>query len=181
MDKGLEIEVWKPCSGFTSHYEVSTRGGVRRLQKDKYLTQKMKKYGSSRMYYTVNLSVKGRVVTKDVHRLIAETFLSCGKEKVVMHINGDTSDNSVTNLECVTYSQNAIRCQSYKNAVQAQPISVLGSFGTLQFDTIADAAKWVKSNGLSKDKKKALWHFMASHGAPKITNSDAKTKQTNSN
>ena len=58
-------------------------------------------------YYKLNLVVDGRIETMFVHRIVAETYLGViptGYE--VNHINGNTFDNRVENLEIVTQQEN---------------------------------------------------------------------------
>jgi len=46
-----------------------------------------------------------------LHRLIADTFISCVDGLTVNHINGDTLDNRIPNLEVVTSGQNQKHAQ----------------------------------------------------------------------
>ena len=41
-----------------------------------------------------------------LHRLIADTFIKCVDGLTVNHINGDTLDNSLSNLEVITIEEN---------------------------------------------------------------------------
>lgn len=109
-------EVWKPVVGFEGFYEVSSRGNVRscdrqvkcsrgeklRLWKGKVLKQTI---AATRGYPQVSLSVKGLIRKVYVHRLVAEAFYSVYDE-TVNHIDGDKTNNNVSNLEWVSYSEN---------------------------------------------------------------------------
>lgn len=56
------------------------------------------------MYEHIVLNYKGKKYRKRVHRLMAEAFLNnC---KVVDHIDGNKSNNNLSNLQAVTHSQN---------------------------------------------------------------------------
>jgi len=58
-------------------------------------------------YKRVGLFVDGRLVTRKVHRLIAEAFIPNAHDKPqVNHIDGDKANNRVGNLEWVTQSEN---------------------------------------------------------------------------
>lgn len=59
-------------------------------------------------YLSVNLSIKGKQKRFNIHRLVATLFLeNAGNKPCVNHIDGDKTNNSCTNLEWVTYSENA--------------------------------------------------------------------------
>lgn len=61
-------------------------------------------YIGTDMYEHIVLNYKGKKYRKRVHRLMAEAFLSnC---KVVDHIDGNRSNNNLSNLQAVTHSQN---------------------------------------------------------------------------
>ncbi|WP_285277505.1 NUMOD4 domain-containing protein, partial [Escherichia coli] len=68
------------------NYEVSNHGTVRNTK-----TGKVLKGGESKSsgYRKVSLSVKGskKTVTREVHRLVAETFLGLHKGLVVDHMD----------------------------------------------------------------------------------------------
>jgi hypothetical protein len=58
-------------------------------------------------YLRVGLTINGKLCTKKVHRLIAQTFISNTLNKpFVNHINGIKNDNRVENLEWVTAKEN---------------------------------------------------------------------------
>ena len=106
-------ERWLPVLEYEDSYEVSDRGNVRsvsreitmkngvpRKVKGKVLRQVTNgKYG----YRGVSL---GRANRKFVHRLVADAFLGLREGEEVDHINGDTSDNSISNLRCVSHAEN---------------------------------------------------------------------------
>lgn len=61
-------------------------------------------YIGTDMYEHIVLNYKGKKYRKRVHRLMAEAFLNnC---KVVDHIDGDKSNNNLSNLQAITHSQN---------------------------------------------------------------------------
>lgn len=65
-------------------------------------------------YMTVHLFKDGRGYPKRVHRLVAEAFLEQPSldANCVNHINGDKSDNRISNLEFVTRSANMYHAYS---------------------------------------------------------------------
>lgn len=118
-------EIWVPVKGFEGKYEVSTWGEVRSLDRSstytnsvtgKVITRKIKgrvltpKIVNA-AYFIVDLSKgkRGDIKQASVHRLVAEHFLPNPENKPqVNHIDGNPNNNSLSNLEWVTVSENAI-------------------------------------------------------------------------
>ena len=122
--KRLEEE-WRDILGYEGLYQVSNLGNVRSL--DRIITQNNTQWGKSMErrikgqlltptdngngYKIVGLrrEYNGLYVKKNhyVHRLVAEAFLGCvGQDKVINHIDYDTSNNKASNLEITTQAKN---------------------------------------------------------------------------
>lgn len=108
----IEIEEWKPITGYEKDYEVSNLGRVR--SKDilvwggkSYYQKKGKvlKHGlGGTGYYTVSLRGK----THKVACLVANAFLIKESDSdYVNHIDGDKTNDNVANLEYVSPSSNS--------------------------------------------------------------------------
>ena len=109
-------EIWKDITGYEGIYQISNLGRVRSL--DRVLIDKngkkfskkgsIRKISKSKGYSVIGLSKDNKQKMHLVHRLVAETFIpNCRIEAdVVNHIDGDKSNNSVTNLEWMTQSEN---------------------------------------------------------------------------
>lgn len=99
------------------NYEVSNYGTVRNTK-----TGKVLKGGESKSsgYRKVSLSVKGskKTVTREVHRLVAETFLGLHKGLVVDHIDDNPLNNHIDNLQWITQSQNILKAKRKKKKNQ---------------------------------------------------------------
>lgn len=81
-------------------FEVfSTKKGSPRLLKQSFVKDTRKK--DPKKY--IQVGVLGCTL---LHRLIADTFIRCVDGFTVNHINGDTLDNSLKNLEVVTMEEN---------------------------------------------------------------------------
>ena len=113
MEKN-EIELWKSHPEIQG-VEVSTLGKVRtfdrivpcrgngtRLVKGHVLKQQY-----SRGYVHVSIKVDGKFITKNVHRLVAQTFIpNPDNLPEVNHKSCDRDDNRVSNLEWCSHSYN---------------------------------------------------------------------------
>lgn len=108
-------EIWKTV--IDGYCEVSNLGKLRSVEraiwntrqrtyhyrKSRYFEVKPKKDG----YLGVTLSFNGKVQQVCIHQLVARAFLPNPENKPqVNHIDGDKSNNKVTNLEWVTASEN---------------------------------------------------------------------------
>lgn len=94
-------EIWKPCPGYESFYEVSNLGKVRNKR-----TGKIKKPRSNGHGY-MGVELWNKVQKhKYIHRLVAEAFLGDTNGYQVNHLDGDKSNNCLWNLEICTAKQN---------------------------------------------------------------------------
>lgn len=115
-------EIWKDIKGFEG-YQVSNLGNVRTYNKVTYtkrhgarhwesriLKQKWCKSTSRANRYDarVDLWKDGKPYTFLVARLVATAFLG-ESDLTINHIDGDTTNNKVTNLEWITRKENIIK------------------------------------------------------------------------
>lgn len=112
------MEEWKIIDDTQGRYEVSTLGRIRSVKREvlyadgrrynypsKILSPRSDFYG----YKIFNIRNHGKQQVFKVHRLVALAFLpNPENKKEVNHLNGNKTDNRVTNLEWVTSSQNKL-------------------------------------------------------------------------
>lgn len=109
------MEFWKDIPGYEGVYQVSSFGKIRslRFNKIKIMSQKIRKDG----YYEVSIYKNKNGKSFKTHQLVAMAFLGhkrCGFKKVVDHIDGDKSNNTVENLQVVSNRINTSK-DRYKN------------------------------------------------------------------
>lgn len=112
-------EIWKDIKGYEGYYQISNFGRVKsvermvcnhksgstRLVQERFLSPTDNGHG----YKMVKLNIRRTRTNKYVHRLVAEHFLDNPlKKKYINHLDYDTSNNAVTNLEWCTQSENVL-------------------------------------------------------------------------
>lgn len=120
------IEVWKKipnCDG----YEVSNLGRIKSLPKFKknrysgFLTNEkiFSDFNIQQNYKVFNIDYNGHRRLIKVHQLVAMAFLNhipCGMELVVDHINNDSLDNRLENLQIISNRINVSKDKKNKTS-----------------------------------------------------------------
>lgn len=106
-------EIWKDVCGYEGDYKVSNLGNVLSYPKqgNGYRTMILKAYivGKDRNYLAVRLYKNKRTQQFKVHRLVVTMFLDNPEDKPqVNHIDGDTFNNKLNNLEWCDNSENQL-------------------------------------------------------------------------
>lgn len=140
------MESWKPVVDYDGYYEVSDLGNVRSVRYDhlgrlihcKVLKPSVQKSGG---YLMVVLSSPSKRVNCTVHRLVAKAFLpNPNALPEVNHINGDKTNNSITNLEWCSGSDNLYH--AYRTGLKHKDGKAVVCVETGEvFDSVKDANK----------------------------------------
>lgn len=109
----IEEEIWKDIVGYEGYYQVSNKGRVKSLGRKGSgccLFDRIKKITKSKdktHYDSFGLCINGKSKSFMIHRVIAIHFIpNPESKKEVNHIDGNKSNNSISNLEWVTPSEN---------------------------------------------------------------------------
>jgi hypothetical protein len=94
---------WRHVPGFENVYAINPLGEIKRIETGKVLKAAIAKNG----YYVVSLWKNNKGKTMYIHRMLAEVFIeNPNNERTVNHIDGDKTNNDLSNLEWVSYSEN---------------------------------------------------------------------------
>ena len=118
------METWKSVVDYEGMYEISDTGRIRSV--DRVVTRcdgtvwklrgKLLKQAIDHSGYSfVMISKNGKIKNHRIHRLVMDSFSPEGKKREVNHIDGDKTNNALSNLEWVTSSENKIH--SYKTGL----------------------------------------------------------------
>lgn len=115
-------EIWKDIPSYEGYYQVSNLGNFRSLPRIiKYKSNGTRNYPSKVLltettkdnYQRIVLMKDGVKTRYQAHRLVALTFIPNPDNKpLINHIDGNKSNNVVTNLEWCTASENMIHADN---------------------------------------------------------------------
>ena len=104
--------VGKQFPGYEGIYEISTHGEVKSIRNNKILKPFITKCG----YKQVELNLNGKAKKFLIHRLVAQVFIPNPHKKTqVNHIDGNKTNNDMSNLEWTTPAENTKH--AYKNGL----------------------------------------------------------------
>ena len=151
------METWKPITNFESHYEVSSHGRVRSVErlvnsniknnkkvfkKSIILKPNLKKNG----YLEIDLCIGNNHKTVLIHRLVAKAFIQNPNNKpYVNHINFNRIDNRVENLEWVTAKENSQHSSNFGRMYSKLQKSIQCIETGKTFTSSYKAAEWLNA------------------------------------
>ena len=103
------MEIWKDIKGYEGLYQVSNEGRIKSMKSGRWkTTERILKNSLMKNGYTrVNLCKDGVYEAKDVHRLVAETFIpNIDNKPCIGHQDCDKTNNNISNLYWCTYVEN---------------------------------------------------------------------------
>jgi hypothetical protein len=117
-------EIWVPAKDVEGYYEVSNMGRLKRCPRlsrnsankntFRYYGERIRSlnYKNKKKYINITLSIEGKDIYKQMHKLVLSSFIDPPFEKaVVNHKNGNKHDNRLENLEWVTQRENNIHAR----------------------------------------------------------------------
>jgi len=127
-------------NGYTD-YLIYNDGRVWSKKGNRFKISRINKSG----YEQVNLSKEGNCKTHNIHRLIAEHYISnTENKKCVDHINRIRTDNRVENLRWATYSENSQNRSATNNTSGHIYVSYIKSRDSWKFKKSINNKRTVK-------------------------------------
>lgn len=116
-------EKWLPVKGYENLYEVSDFGRVKSLKRFSTNGKILKLVNHPNGYVYVCLCKNNIRKQKRVHKIVLEAFCPehDPRKNQIDHIDGDKTNNNLSNLEWVTQSENMKR--AYKNGLEV-PVGI---------------------------------------------------------
>lgn len=106
-------DIWREIKGYDGKYKINKNGIIK--SKNKILKPSKDNKG----YLYVILYKNGYGKHKSIHRLVAETFIpNSNKLKEVNHIDGNSINNNISNLEWITHSNNIRHAVNVLNKIK---------------------------------------------------------------
>lgn len=144
----LQDEIWKPVItpyyNYTGLYSVSNFGRIWAVRKKCI----MKQYTTWNGRLEVGLSNPEFIKRERVHRLVAYVFIeNLNNLPQINHIDGNTKNNNVNNLEWVTHSENMLH--AYKHGLINKKVGTNSVLSKYSEETIKSLIDDLKNTGLS--------------------------------
>lgn len=139
------LEEWRDIAGYEGSYQVSNLGRVRSLAyrrtgATEILSQKKINSG-----YLVVTLCKTKTKIMLVHRLVAEAFIKNPRQKEqVNHIDGNKTNNAVSNLEWSTRRENQLHAHYVTKVKKNTPVRCIETGES--FPSVREASRETGTN-----------------------------------
>lgn len=158
-------EVWKDIYGYEGLYQISNRGRVKSLDRvvetsKRYTVRgRILKQGHTGHYYFVNLAKNGTCENKYIHRMVAEAFIpNIDGCNFVNHIDENTKNNCVENLEWCTAKHNANHGTRNKKISEALKNKITNQRVVYEYNGMSKTLKqWADHYGMSYQLLYSRW------------------------
>jgi hypothetical protein len=158
MDMDSIEEIFKPIDGYKDYY-ISNQGNVKNNK-----TNRLLKIQKSSGYSMVGLNNIKKRNSFLIHRLVAKAFISNPENKLtVNHINHDTHDNRVENLEWNTQkeqNEHNYNTESEKRKTNRARSVIcfdkITNHKTKEFRSLSEASKWLNEESNSNNVESCL-------------------------
>jgi hypothetical protein len=112
-------EIWKDIEGYEGLYQISNKGRVKSLERiiegrwgKTFRKERLLNATYHKGYAKLGLSKNKSIKYYPLHRLIALAFIPNNENKpCINHIDCNPSNNTISNLEWVTYSENQLHAE----------------------------------------------------------------------
>lgn len=162
------MEIWKKVNNTDGMIEVSNYGRVRSLLRGKPFI--LKTQTDNKGYQRLRVTIKKQKMSFKLHRLVAEAFLdNPNKLPQVNHIDGNKTNNSISNLEWISNKDNANHAiknnlwisvfegAEKENSKRKKAVIAFNEKQRIEFKSVSEAERYFKSRHISdvlKGKRK---------------------------
>jgi hypothetical protein len=106
------MEEWRPIPYFPN-YECSNTGLIRRASNERIL--KLGVMENARDYLIACIYYNKKKYTKNIARLVYDSFNECECKQTIDHIDRNPQNNHISNLRCVSHKDNSKNRDNYSN------------------------------------------------------------------